>query len=112
MKFLITAALLVLVSGCKSDAERYCVNSKEARSYAFFASQYFVDQKLKDPQSSEYGHSEDATVVYLGDCTFKVRSYVRASNSFGATVQNKYVATVKYLVADKTWGGKDVFISN
>lgn len=64
----------------------------------FVMSQDFVKQQLKSPSTAKFPYISDSnvSVSYLGDCTNLVVGYVDAQNSFGATIRNRYAATLQY----------------
>ena len=63
-------------------------------------SRTFVKRELKSPSSSSFPWSGKSEAI--GDCVFRVVSYVEADNSFGAKLRTYYEAKLRYdPVADK-----------
>ncbi len=57
----------------------------------------FIEQRLKSPSSADFS-GEDA--VDNADGTWTVRGDVDADNSFGASIRNRYVCTVRHTAGD------------
>ena len=52
--------------------------------------QMFIEDKLKSPSSAKFQWCHDANIVYLGNQTYEVYSYVDSQNSFGAMIRTDY----------------------
>jgi len=63
----------------------------------------FVEQNLKNPRGAKFPFGGHRNVVNLGGDRYRVRSYVDATNSFGATVRTNFVGVVK-----RRYGGWDL----
>ena len=50
----------------------------------------FIKQLLHDPESAEFGHSQEATVILKGNRDVVIRS-VRATNGFGAKRLEEFI---------------------
>lgn len=83
--------LVAIEEGCGSTAMAYVI------------SQDFIKRELKSPSTAKFPAMWKSNVVDLGDCRFRVRSYVDAQNAFGAMLRTSYAAEVEYLPATKTW---------
>lgn len=57
--------------------------------------QLFVERQLKSPKDAKFPFGGHRDVEALGDGRFKVRSYVDATNSFGAQVRTRFECVVK-----------------
>ncbi|MEM0943635.1 MAG: hypothetical protein AAGI70_06760, partial [Pseudomonadota bacterium] len=60
-----------------------------------------VRSELKSPRSASFpwqGKSEA-----IGECVFRVVSYVEAENSFGATIRTYYEAKLRLNPTNKEW---------
>lgn len=57
--------------------------------------QIFVKQELKNPRDANFPFGGHRSVVALGDGRFRVRSYVDATNSFGATVRTNFDGVIE-----------------
>jgi hypothetical protein len=83
----------------KSKEEKSC-NSDDIG--AFVMAKGFVKKVLKSPSTAEFPWgTTDSTIRNIGNCTYDVRSYVDAQNSFGAKIRNNYHVVVKYEGNDK-----------
>ncbi len=58
-----------------------------------------MQDQLKAPSSAKFPTLEYET-TYLGDNTFRVKSYVDAQNTFGAQIRTDYEVVLK-------WNGKE-----
>ncbi len=57
--------------------------------------QLFVEQRLTNPRSAKFPFGGHRLVVALGEDRYRVRSYVEATNSFGATVRTNFDGVLK-----------------
>jgi len=80
--------------------KRYCSDDKIA---ALVMAQKLVKGNLKAPATAEFASIVDSQVTPIGDCSYRVVSYVDSQNSFGANIRTNFTATVKYK-GDNSWG--------
>ena len=88
-----------------------CKNTDSAQFDALFASRSFIEDRLKSPSSAAFPSRVSdnmVSVIYLGECRFKVSSYVDAKNSFGATVRTPYRMTLTYLPKEIAYRATDI----
>ncbi|MEZ5715195.1 MAG: hypothetical protein R3D85_08510 [Paracoccaceae bacterium] len=87
--------------------ERECGEKNE--TLAFVMSQDFVKRQLKAPSTAEFpagrGNYRSQAV---GDCTFRVSSYVDAQNGFGAMLRTHYSATMVLFPSQGSWSALEV----
>ncbi len=83
------------------DAEQAAAHEEEIARYgsdpigAFVYARFFVKDVLVAPRTAKFpGYSKDA-VTYLGDETYRVRSYVDSQNSFGALIRTNYTVVIQ-----------------
>lgn len=89
----------------KSQDDQAC-NSDN--TMAFVMAKEFVEKVLKAPTTASFPWgTSDSQITNIGDCTYLVRSYVDAENSFGAKIRTKYTVKVKYIGNDK-WSALDI----
>ena len=94
-----------IVQEKKSQEDKAC-NSDN--TMAFVMAKNFVEKVLKAPATAKFPWgTSDSQISSIGDCTYIVRSYVDAENSFGAKIRTKYTAKVKYIGNDK-WSALDI----
>jgi len=69
---------------------------------AWLMAQEFVTDRLKSPSTATFGwqKAEDC-VTELGGGEFKVRGWVDAQNSFGATLRSDFSLTLRYTGSGK-----------
>jgi len=79
---------------------QYC---NDDGTIALIMAQKLVKGGLKAPATAEFASHRDSQVTPIGDCSYRVVSYVDSENSFGANIRTKFTATVKYNGNDK-WG--------
>lgn len=82
----------------KASAEKECVSS----AGAFVFSKEAVRSNLHSPSTANFPFL-DYTSVSLGDCKYKISSYVDSQNGFGATVRTNYSATMQFSKATGIW---------
>lgn len=68
-------------------------NAPHTDREAWVCAQNIVEDYLKSPSTAKFCTFKDATVTYLGDDKYKVRGYVDAQNSFGATIREYFTVT-------------------
>lgn len=91
----------------KQREEQACNSDKIG---AFVMAQKFVEKVLKAPSTAIFPRgTKDSTIENIGICTYKVRSFVDAENSFGAKIRSHYTALIKY-EGQGTWSAVDVQI--
>ncbi|MDC0358152.1 hypothetical protein OAO01_04990 [Oligoflexia bacterium] len=77
---------------------------------AYVMAQDFVKENLKSPSTAKFPWgTSDSTIVNLGDCKYRVKSYVDAQNSFGGMIRNNYDVVVRYN-GNNRWGLVEVDI--
>ena len=64
--------------------QRYCTDDKIA---ALVMAQKLVKGTLKAPATAEFASIVDSQVTTIGDCSYRVVSYVDSQNSFGANIR-------------------------
>ena len=96
MKLFYFISLFFLISCAESTstAERP-FNSDETKYMAKSMTETLVKQRLKSPGTAEF--SSDPRIVYIGDSSFVVTSWVDSQNSFGAMLRMNFTATVKFI---------------
>lgn len=70
-------------------------------SGAWSAARSFVEGRLKNPASADFPWYDKDAIQFLGNATYRIKSYVDASNSFGGTIRTDYVCTVR--LEGDTW---------
>lgn len=63
---------------------------------AMVMAEKLIKPTLKAPATAKFARPSDSTIVNIGDCTYQIKSYVDAQNSFGANLRNHFTATIKY----------------
>lgn len=106
---LVVLALVVLAIG-SSDGEGGGGTSSSTtpgKIEAWVMAQQFVKDNLKSPGTADFGgvfsdyQDPDEVVTYLGNGKFRVRAWVDAQNSFGATLRNHFVCELEYVGNDR-----------
>lgn len=66
----------------------------------------FVKKRLKSPSSAKFPDSQQKVddTEYIGDNTYKIRSYVESQNSFGAMIRTDFSCKIRF-------EGRDVYCS-
>jgi len=72
----------------------------KGETMAFTQATFMIPRILKSPSTAEFCSITEARIQPLGDCSYEVRGYVDAQNSFGAKLRNNFTATMKYLGND------------
>lgn len=57
--------------------------------------QLFVEKSLKNPDSADFPFDGISNVTNLGNGEYRVRSYVDATNSYGATIRTHFTGKIK-----------------
>lgn len=80
------------------------------RITAFVMSQTFVERRLKAPSTASfpYASSDGVSIEERGNCTFSIRAYVDAENSFGANLRMPYSMDIRRNQADDTWSASNI----
>ena len=78
----------------EGDSNSNYSNSNSLYSTCYYYSQQLVKEQLKSPKSAEFPRYSEKFVTRNGD-TVTVSAYVDAQNSFGATIRENYIATIK-----------------
>jgi hypothetical protein len=68
---------------------------------AYVMCQDFVEDRLKAPSSADFPQLSDWTAAKTGPDQWRIRSYVDAENSFGATIRSHFVCEVRYVGNDR-----------
>ncbi len=73
---------------------------------AFVMSQSFVKDALKAPATATfpYSSSEGVTITKADNCSFVVKAYVDAQNSFGAKLRTNYAIKMRRGDGDSWYG--------
>lgn len=106
---LVVLVLVVLAVGTSDNGG----GGRSSSSYtpgkidAWVMTEHFVKDKLKSPSTADFGgilsdYQDPLKVVTdLGDGKFRVRGWVEAQNSFGATIRTHFVCELKYVGNDR-----------
>lgn len=72
---------------------------------AWAAAEAPVRAALQAPSTADFPMLPDRTMQFtpLGDCSFRISSYVDAQNGFGAVVRERYVITMSYDRGTHRW---------
>jgi hypothetical protein len=62
----------------------------------------FMTERLKSPTSADFPINPVST-ANMGNCKFKITSFVDSQNSYGATIRTRFVGVVRYDKSDNTW---------
>lgn len=78
---------------------------------AFVMSQSFVKDALKAPSTATfpYSSSDGVTITKADNCSFVVKAYVDAQNSFGAKLRTNYAIKMRRGDGD-TWYGSNLMM--
>ena len=100
--FIILAILVVanLPKDTSSKLNEFGESYDVDKTSACIMARQFVEGRLKAPSTSKFESCYDATIVYLGNQTYEVRSYVDSQNSFGAMIRTNYYVKLKDLYED------------
>jgi hypothetical protein len=79
---------------------------------AFVMQQDAVRSQLKAPATARFPSVVEAVVRTEADCTFRVRSYVDAQNSFGALIRSNYETVIRHFPDDGTWQVQSVLFAD
>ena len=61
---------------------------------ACYMSHTFIGDRLKAPSTAKFENCYDADIVYEGNQTYTVYSYVDSQNGFGAMIRTNYYTTI------------------
>lgn len=80
-----------------------CGASYESQAYIY--SQFFVEQELRSPTTARFPHikRDGVTSTAIGECRFRIRSYVDAQNAFGAEIRTHFAITIERLPEQDSW---------
>jgi len=53
-----------------------------------------VENRLKSPSTADFCSYPEATITDLGNNRYRIKGYVDAQNSFGATVRSQFTVTL------------------
>lgn len=74
---------------------------------AFVMMQKPIRSRLRSPSSASFPYQPDA-IAPIGNCRFKMVSYVDAQNGFGATLRTRWSGTIQFNPDDNTWRAIEV----
>lgn len=74
---------------------------------AFVMMQKPIRARLRSPSSASFPYQPDA-IVPIGNCRFRMVSYVDAQNGFGATLRTRWSGTIQFNVGSNTWTAIEV----
>lgn len=95
----------------KAKIAEQCGKKNEATAYVM--SQQFVERQLRAPATADFpSWPDEYQVQTLGNCKYKVRSYVDAQNGFGALIRSNYSAVLVLHPENDSWSALEVNISN
>lgn len=77
---------------------------------AYVMSQKPVERLLRSPGSAKFPTIPEAKSERIGECTFRIVSYVDAQNGFGAVARSFYTAEMEYLPIEQRWRSIDVSV--
>ena len=74
-------------------------------SQAYIYSQFFVEQELRSPTTASFPNikRDGVTSTAIGNCRFRIRSYVDAQNAFGAEIRTRFAITIERLPEQESW---------
>lgn len=66
---------------------------------AWSMAKQFIEPRLKSPSTAEFPwpHTDSMVFPTGKGCTYQIKSYVDAQNSFGATIRSHFTAKIEYL---------------
>lgn len=84
-----------------AEINESCRNGMNAQSM----SEVFIKERLKAPSTAKFPSrwADGVTIMYLGDCTSRVESYVDSQNGFGAMIRSRYVVKLSYNAKNNTY---------
>lgn len=68
--------------------------SKDRSMDAWVCAMDVVENRLKSPSTADFCSYPEATIIDLGDNRYKIKGYVDAQNTFGATVRTQFTVTL------------------
>ena len=88
-----------------SSTARKTWKDQDSSIMAYIMMEEFVKQRLRSPSTADFpgvfqGRADH--VEYLGNQTYKIRSWVDAQNGFGATIRNNFVGEISQ-VDEQNW---------
>lgn len=112
--FFLIGAIAVSLAGCGDLTPEQKEAQACSPTMAYVMSQTFVKRGLKAPSTADFGSYSDSQVIPMpageSACSFLVRGYVDAQNSYGAMIRNNYIVTVSKVKGQDSWTGKDMSI--
>ena len=110
---LLIISLSIIFSGGDSEQNEPQLNEfgeyyEVDNAAACVMAQLMIEGQLKAPSTAEFQWCHDADILYFGNQTYKVYSYVDAQNSFGAMIRTKY--WVRLIDQGETWHMEDFLI--
>ena len=86
------------------DKDDICLNPDPRKFDMILLAQNSIKQKLKNPNGAEFQPVSEITLIQSNDqnllkkdhskCAFIISSWVDATNSFGATIRNNWIAEI------------------
>lgn len=110
--FAVTAGIVWIGVTTKNDGPA-AVASRDAQcseGVAFVMSQNFVKRDLRAPATAQFPH-QPISATEIGECQFRVSSYVDAQNAFGALIRSNYSVDMKFNASGRTWSAANLSIS-
>lgn len=111
--FALTAGIVWIGVTTKSDkpaVETAARDSQCASDMAFVMSQNFVKRELRAPATAQFPYQASAASE-IGECQFRIASYVDAQNAFGALIRSNYTVDMSFNAERKTWSSSNMSLS-
>lgn len=91
---IIGSIIMGIIEGEPKTTATRSFESDDSRSMAKVMCEELVKQKLKSPSTAKF--NSNPSIIYEGDSTYLLTSYVDSQNSFGAMIRMKFKARVKF----------------
>ena len=82
---LLLSLTITLVAAC---------GSSDRKRDAWVCAIDVVENRLKSPSTADFCSYPEATITDLGNNRYRIKGYVDAQNSFGATVRSQFTVTL------------------
>jgi len=102
MSVLVLMIFCILAAG-SSETDPNAWKTEDNSMMAYIMMEDFIPKYLKSPSSVKFPGflKKDLHTTFLGNCTYRIRSYVDSQNSFGAMIRTWFTGEIKQISADR-----------